>query len=275
MKAKAHFITPTFVLHIDKHNLSVTFCPQSAVSSAPSSARWSPFTLASAGPRSNFKTMCPPTFSVSVPFVTTYLCITHLFLIISPLIFQFSLLCRPPSLHPFLPPRLKRFTSLLSQCLGTPPLPFDSILIFPSIFLHLFFSYPSSLSFCPATSCIHPLCALYHLPLRTPAHPPAAEIKPRWREPGPTTSPTEAQPHGPKKQTLKNKIKYIKTAKGPPLHGQCIFLDTISHFYTLPALLHPDCLCFSPSVCFAPSLLLFPSFSDRHCRSLDSEASLQ
>lgn len=37
MKAKAHFITPTFVLHIDIHNLPATFCPQSAVSFPPSS----------------------------------------------------------------------------------------------------------------------------------------------------------------------------------------------------------------------------------------------
>lgn len=221
--------------------------------------RWSPFTLAPTGPRSIFKTLCffhiHGAFSGSIPFVTSYLCITHLFLIISPLIFQFSLLCRPPSLHPFLLPRLKRFTSPLSPCLGTHP-PFDSILIFPSIFLHLFFSYPFSLSFYPATSCTLPLCALYPLPFCHPV-PPSVEIKPRWHEPGPTTSPTEAQPHRPKKQTLKNKINYIKTVMGSLLHGQCIFLDTISQFYTLPALLHPVCLCSFPSVCLAPSLVPF------------------
>lgn len=197
-------------------------------------------------------------FSRSVPFVTTYLCITHLFLIISPLIFQFSLLCRPPSLHPFSSASLKAFHLSTISMPATPPHPpFDSILIFPSIFLHLFFSYPSSLSFRPATSRILPLCVLCPFSLLPPASHPPAEIKPRWREPGPATSPTEAQPHGPKKQTLKNKIKYIKTAIGSLLRGRCIFLDTISHFYTLPALLHPVCLRFSPSVCFAPSLLPF------------------
>lgn len=124
--------------------------------------------------RSNFQTksLSPPpphnihgSFSGSVAFVMSYLCISHLFLIISPLIFQFSLLCRPPSLHPFLLPRLKRFTSPLSLCLATlphPPTPFDSILISTSMFLHLFFSYPSSLSFYPATARI--LTSLCPLP---------------------------------------------------------------------------------------------------------------
>lgn len=102
MKAKAHFVTPTIVLHIDKHYLPVTFWPQSA--SPPPPPRRPPLTLASAGPRTNFKKksffcwLFPPpplhilrAFSVSLPFVTSYLCITHLFLIISSLIFQFSL----------------------------------------------------------------------------------------------------------------------------------------------------------------------------------------
>lgn len=204
-------------------------------------------------------------FSRSVPFVMTYLCITHLFLIISPLIFQFSLLCRPPSLHPFSSASLKAFHLSTISVPATPTHPhstqflssplYSFISSFPILLLYLSARLPpaSSLSVpsVPSLSFLLP-------PAPTPlSHPPPAEIKPRWREPGPATSPTEAQPHGPKKQTLKNKIKYIKTGMGSLLRGQCIFLDTISHFYTLPALLHPVCLCSSPSVCFAPSLLPF------------------
>lgn len=78
--------------------------------------------------------------------------------------------------------------------------------------------------------------------------PPSAEIKPRRREPGLATRT--------RKQTLKNKIKYIKTEIGSVLHGRCIFLDTISLFYALPALLHPVWLCVSlpPSVLLSLSL---------------------
>lgn len=86
VKAEAHFLTPTFVLHIDKHNLCVTFCPQSAASLRPRSR--SPVTLASPGlPRPPTSKQCrslpphrpPPSppnihssFSGSIPFVTNY-----------------------------------------------------------------------------------------------------------------------------------------------------------------------------------------------------------
>lgn len=127
-----------------------------------------------------------------------------------------------------------------------------------------------------------PLCTLYSqlrpslpLPPPSPSSCPRLKLNPVGVSLARPRLPTKAQAHRPKKQTLKNKIKYIKTAMGSLLHGQCIFLDTISHFNTLSALLHPVCLCFSPPVCFAPSRPLFLSFSDRLCRSLDSEASLQ
>lgn len=117
--------------------------------------RHSPFTLASTGPRLRLF----PQHSQLIQRIHSFLCITHLFLIISSLIFQFSLLCRPPSLLPFLPPRFKRFTSPLSPRRGPLP-PFDTILIVPSVFLHLLLllsllsifllSYPSrSPSPCP------------------------------------------------------------------------------------------------------------------------------
>lgn len=289
MKAKAHFITPTFVLHIDKHNLPVTFCPQSAVSSLSVSLHLGLHT-------SSLKLQNNVVFLFFFPPPRLSLHIQRIRSLCHDLFMHYTSFLNNLSSHlsifPPLPPSvsaslssawLKAFhlatISTPGQLTPTTPQPcthlpirLNSYLTFyiPSSFLFLsFFSIflPSYLSHPPS------LCPLSTAPTLAPS--PPAEIKPRWREPGPTTSPTEAQPHGPKKQTLKNKIKYIKTAMGSPLHGQCIFLDTISHFYILPALLHPVCLCFSPSVCFAPSLLPFPSFSDRHCRSLDSEASLQ
>lgn len=94
------------------------------------------------------------------PFVATYLCITHLFLIISPLIFQFSLLCRPPSLHPFSSASLKAFHLSTISMPATPSSPRNlqppsihrhstQFLSSPPIFLHLFSSYPPPLSFPP------------------------------------------------------------------------------------------------------------------------------
>lgn len=159
----------------------------------------------------------------SVPFVTSYLCIIHLFLIISPLIFQFPFLCRPLSLPSFLLPDLKRFTSPLSPCLATlPPVRLNS-------YLPLYVS--SSLLFPPFFSIFLPsyflLCALYPrlCPSPCPSSCPRLKLNHRRHEPGPTTSLTGAPPHRPKKQTLKNKIKYIKPAVASPLHGQFIFSD--------------------------------------------------
>lgn len=192
----------------------------------------SPFTLASTSPRFNFKTMWffflpHPAFAVRsadlFPFVTTYLCITHLFLIISPLIFQFSFLCYPRLCIPFLLPGLKRFTSPLSQCLGnSPPVPrpyptpnplrlrsylplyIPSSLPFLSLFSIFRLSY---LLYSPSLSALYPFSLLPH-----PPHNPQLKLDPVGVSLAQATSPYAAQPHGPKTQTLKNKIKYIKTA---------------------------------------------------------------
>lgn len=276
MKAKAHFTTPIFVLHIDKHNLSVTCCPQSAVS-FPSSLL--SVSLHLGLHRSLLQLQNSVFFHVysassgPIPVVTSYLCITHLFLIISSHIFQFSLLCRPPSLHSFLVPRLKRFTSPLSPCPGALP-PFDTILIFLSIFLHLFFFYPSSLSCCPATSRIPPSLRPLSPPFLSPC--PPAEIKLCRHEPGPTTSPTEAQPHGPKKTDLEKQDKVHQNCSGFTAPWAVYIFGYHFTFLHSPCPAPPSLSVFlSPSFCFAPSLFLCVFFTGTHCRSLDSEASLQ
>lgn len=125
---------------------------------------------------------------------------------------------------------------------------------FPILPLYLSAQLPSS------------LCPLSPFPLR----PPAWKLNPVGVGPARPRLPPSLSRTDPRKQTLNNKIKYIKTALGSPLRGQRIFLDTIFTFFTLfPALLHPVCLRLSPP----PSLPLPPP--DRRCRSLDSEASLQ
>lgn len=110
-------------------------------------------------------------FSRSVPFVTTYLRITHLFLIISLLIFQFSLLCRRPSLRPLSSSWLKAFhlSTISMPGPAPPPIRLTSYLplYIPSSLLLL-----SLFSIFPPSHLLDPLCALYPFPLRPPTPPP-------------------------------------------------------------------------------------------------------
>lgn len=147
MKAKVHFTTPAFVLHIDKHNLSLAFL-------APF-CRLRPVSLHLGLRRDNFNSSLSHSRHIrgSVPFVAT-----RIFLIISPLIFLFSLPRRPLSPRPFLLPGLKRFTSPLSPCLGTvPPIKLNSYLPPP---VHI----PSSLPYLSIAS----ICPLCNIPLPCP-----------------------------------------------------------------------------------------------------------
>lgn len=118
-------------------------------------------------------------------FLTSLSCITNLSLIICLLIFQFSLLCRPPSLHPFLPPRLKRFTSRLSRRLGTLT-PFNTTLISSFLLLHLLLFFCLILYLFRSANC--PLC---NLPIR-----PLADSKPCQSRTGPATFPTVCPKEG-------------------------------------------------------------------------------
>lgn len=180
------------------------------------------------------------------------------------------------SIFPPLPPSVSASLSSVSlkafhlSTISTPghtSPPFDSILIFPSIFLHLFFSYPSSLSFCPATSRILPPCALYPLPLRPPA-----QIKPRaW--------PDHVSHRGPATRTQETDLE-----KQDKVHQNCSGFTApwavyiFGYRFTFLHSPHPAPPSLSVCVSLPPSVLLrlsFPSSSDRHCRSLDSEASLQ
>lgn len=176
MKAKAHFITPTFVLHIDKHNLPVTFCPQSASSFPPSP------------PSVGLPSLWPP----PVPAPTSKQCV---FFPHSRRIQRIHSLCHVLFMHytsflnnlsshlsifPPLPPSvsaslssasLKAFhLSTISMPGHASPIRLNSylplyipssllFLSFFSIFLPSYLSHPSSL--CPLP------------PLRPPAHPPS------------------------------------------------------------------------------------------------------
>lgn len=126
------------------------------------------------------------------------------------------------------------------------------ILILTSIFLHLFFSYPPSLSFCPAT-----FLSVPSIPLPSPSS--RLEIKPRWRERGPTTSPAEPQPHGPEKTDLEQRDKVHQNCTGFTAPWPAYIFGCHFHIsYTFPALLHPVCLRLSPP----PSPLSSPPQTD-------------
>lgn len=179
-------MTPTFVLHIDKHNLSAALCPQSAVAllpppSSPSvflhlGLHRSPLQLQNNVGLFFFSPHIRCAFSRSVPLCHDLFMHYTSFLnnLSSHLSIFLPLL--PPSLHPFSSAWLKAFHLSAISMPGHPPAPqktpppppFNSILIFPSIFLHLFLSYPFSLSFGQATARNLPLCALYPFSLLPP-----------------------------------------------------------------------------------------------------------
>lgn len=166
-------------------------------------------------------------------FLTGLLCITNLFLIICLLIFQFSLLCWPWSFHPFLLPLdyLHAWASYprLTQLLSHP--------------LHCFISFCLILYLFAQRTLLRSLSAPYPpYPLFFPS---PADIKPCQSSVGPTIR-LPSRLHHVHHETLEAKIKSIRTAVGSLLRGQGVFLDAISYFLTLPALLHPVGLCFSP-----------------------------
>lgn len=265
------------MLHIDKHILSAAFsrptppAPSPLQPAVPLLRLRPSFTLASTGatskqcapanPHPSFPR--PPHLQTSTahsadpsPFVTTYLCITHLFLIISPLIFQFSLLRRPPSLHPFSSASLKAFhlstisvpATPLSPRNLQPPTPSTAIRL--NSYLPLLYSFISSLPilllylFRLATSRIRPsVCPLSSLlplppaPSAAPLHrltrPSPAEMKPRRRETGPgNVSHQGSATWASQKQTLNSKIKYIKTTKGPAAPWPSVYFRISFHIFT-------------------------------------------
>lgn len=174
-------------------------------------------------------------------FLTSLLCITSLFLIICLLIFQFSLLCWPWSFHPFLLPRLKHFTSRLSPRLGQLP-PFNTTLISSFTLLHLFL--PHSVSFCTVDSSAFSVRSIPSLSVLLP--PLRLILNPVKAASAPLRFPSRLHHVHQGNETLETKIKCIRTAVGSLLRGQGVFLDAMSYFLTLPALLHPVFLCFSP-----------------------------
>lgn len=138
-----------------------------------------------------------------------------------------------------------RYLSTWATSFPPPSLP--PILILPSIFLHLFFSYPPSLSFCPAT-----FLSVPSIPLPSPSS--CLEIKPRWRGPGPTTSPAEPQPHGPKKTDLEQQDKVHQNCTGFTAPWPAYIFGYHFHiFYTFPRPAPPSLSAsLSPSVSPSP-----------------------
>lgn len=186
-------------------------------------------------------------FTETVRFVTSYLCIIHL-LIICLLIFQFSLLCCRLSLHPFLLPRLKRFTSPLSPCRGTLPhrstqflsRPLYSFISFS--FIYLFFIY----SLCLATS--------HTFMLRAPSVRPPAPGPRLFRVKLNAVNVSWFNSADLKKADLEKGDKLYQICSSSPLVGSvCIFTPLPT-----PCSTHPVCALFpSPFFsCFFPLRLL-------------------
>lgn len=150
-----------------------------------------------------------------------------------------------PTSAPFSLPRFGRFTSSLSHCLSPPSVP---PLIFPSILLQPFVSYPSSL--CPASLLTPP-----------PPHP---------LNPALTASSHQVPVIQPQETNLEIQDKAHQTSS-----RSRVYFWTPPHIFT-PTLLQPGPSVFffplPPSVCLTPSLLhfllrraLLQSYGERLC----------